>query len=54
METHGLYGITTNSLLEHKTRIGKNPMMITIPKIESLDVNIKEDLELIERLINVT
>jgi len=52
METHGLYGITTSALLEHKTRVGKNPMLITVPKIESLDVNVKDDLNLIERLMN--
>lgn len=52
METHGLYGITVESLLQNKTRVGNNPMMINVPKIESLDVNVKEDLELIERLMN--
>lgn len=54
METHGLYGITPESLLANKTRVGKNPMLITIPKIESLDVNVKEDLDLIERLMNAS
>ena len=53
METHGLYGITVDSLLRNKTRVGNSPMMIGISKIESLDVNISEDLELIERLMNV-
>lgn len=53
METHGLYGITVDSLLRNKTRVGNNPMMINIPKIESLDINVKEDLQLIERLMNV-
>ena len=54
METHGLYGITVDSLLKNKTRVGDNPMMISISKVESLDVNVNEDLELIERLMNVT
>jgi len=53
METHGLYGITVDSLLENKTRIGKNPMLINVSKTESLDVNVKEDLDLIERLMYV-
>lgn len=54
METHGLYGITVDSLLRSKTRVGNNPMMIGVSKIESLDINVDEDLELIERLMNVT
>lgn len=51
LETHGLYGIYTNTLLEHKQRVGKNPLLIEIPKIESFDVNDYEDLEIVERLI---
>jgi CMP-N-acetylneuraminic acid synthetase len=54
METHGLYGITVESLMETKTRVGNKPMLISIPRIESLDVNVSEDLELIERLLDVT
>lgn len=54
METHGLYGITVDSLLKNKTRVGDNPMMINISKIESLDINVDEDLELIERLMNAS
>ena len=54
METHGLYGITVDSLLKNKTRVGNNPMMIGVSKIESLDINVDEDLQLIERLMNVT
>jgi len=54
METHGLYGITVDSLLRNKTRVGANPMMIGISKIESLDINVGEDLELIERLMHAT
>ena len=51
METHGLYGVFSNSLLANKTRVGKKPMMITIPKIESFDIDDKEDLEIIEHII---
>lgn len=53
METHGLYGINVESLLRHKTRIGENPMLIPISKLESLDINTKDDLEIVERLLNV-
>ena len=54
METHGLYGITVDSLLKNKTRVGNNPMMINITKMESLDINVEEDLQLIERLMNAS
>lgn len=54
METHGLYGITVESLLQHKTRVGKSPMLIPVSKLESLDINTKDDLEIVERLLNVT
>lgn len=54
METHGLYGVTTQSLLKNKTRVGENPMLINIPKIESIDINEKGDIDLVERLLNVT
>ena len=51
METHGLYGIFTKSLLKTKTRVGSKPMLIEVPKIESLDVNDKEDLAMVELLL---
>ena len=54
METHGLYGITTESLIQTKTRIGFNPMLINISKIESLDINTREDMDLIERILNAS
>jgi len=52
METHGLYGIKTSSLLTKQTRIGYNPLKIEIPKIESFDVNVAEDLNIVERLMS--
>ena len=52
METHGLYGIFSETFLECKTRIGKNPMLIEIPKIEAFDIDTVEDLEIVEKLIN--
>lgn len=51
METHGLYGIKTSTLIEKQTRVGFKPMQIEIPKIESFDVNVLEDLEIVERLM---
>lgn len=51
METHGLYGIFTNTLIETKTRVGRKPMLIEVPKLESLDVNDKEDLEMVELML---
>jgi CMP-N-acetylneuraminic acid synthetase len=52
METHGLYGILPESFLELKTRIGRKPMLIEIPKIEAFDIDTMEDLEIVETLIN--
>jgi len=54
METHGLYGIKTTSLIQLKQRIGLNPLKISIPKIESFDVNNQEDLNIVRRLLNVS
>ncbi len=51
METHGLYGIYPEVLLEGKTRIGKNSTMISIPKIESIDIDTEEDLEIARKLL---
>ncbi|MHA1941454.1 MAG: acylneuraminate cytidylyltransferase family protein [Candidatus Hodarchaeales archaeon] len=52
METHGLYGIYSDSLLQHKRRVGSNPLKICIPKKESFDINDHEDLEIIKLLYN--
>jgi CMP-N-acetylneuraminic acid synthetase len=51
VETHGLYGIYTEKLLKLKTRVGENPMLIPISKIESFDIDDMEDLEIVETLI---
>tara|TARA_R100000734_G_C3318006_1_gene111693 strand:+ start:2959 stop:3660 length:702 start_codon:yes stop_codon:yes gene_type:complete len=52
VDTHGLYGIKVEELLENKNRIGKSPMLIEIPKIESYHINDDQDLEIINRIIN--
>ncbi|MGA0119886.1 MAG: cytidylyltransferase domain-containing protein [Methylophilaceae bacterium] len=52
METHGLYGIKTESLIKNKTRVGLKPLKIKIPKIESFDVNDYSDLKIVERILS--
>ena len=54
METHGLYGIMTSALIETKTRVGKNPMLLPISRLQSLDINIEEDLKLVKRVMNAS
>ena len=51
IETHGLYGTTVESLIENKRRIGKNPMMIEVPKIESFYVRDDQDLKIVKKLL---
>lgn len=51
METHGLYGIYTDVLLEKKTRVGYKPLRIGIPKLEALDIDTEEDIEMARRLL---
>lgn len=54
METHGLYGIYTDKLLEEKTRVSHDPkriLRIPIPKIQALDIDTEEDLEIARRLL---
>lgn len=51
METHGVYGIMTESFLKCKTRVGAKPMLIEIPKMESFDIDTMEDLRIVERLL---
>lgn len=50
METHGLYGIYTESLLKCRTRVGKKNMLIEIPKLEALDVDDDEDIKILEAI----
>jgi len=52
METHGLYGITTEALLECKRRVGHKPLLIEIAKTESIDIDNHEDFMIAEALIN--
>lgn len=53
LETHGLYGIYTKDLIKCKRRVGNNPLMIPISKMESLDIDDNDDLEIARRLMTV-
>ena len=50
METHGLYGIRPEALLETKNRVGNKPMPIEISKIEALDIDDEDDLYIYEKI----
>lgn len=54
VETHGLYGIRSESCIKHKRRVGETPMLIEINKLEALDINQAEDLTLLEALYSVS
>ena len=51
-ETHGLYGIRTDALRALGTRIGRKPWLVTIPKLEALDIDDEDDLWMAERLLS--
>jgi CMP-N-acetylneuraminic acid synthetase len=50
VETQGLYGIYTKSLIKNKNRIGLNPVGIEISKKEAFIVSSKDDLEILEKM----
>lgn len=52
-ETHGIYGIFTKKLIQKKTRIGDRPLMVPIPKMQALDINDREDLEILNRILGL-
>jgi len=51
METHGLYGVTTESLVKYGKRVGKNPLLIPVSKIESLDIDDQDDLDIASSIL---
>lgn len=51
METHGIYGVFTDSLIQTKTRMGEFPMLYQIPANEALDIDDEEDLELARKIM---
>jgi CMP-N-acetylneuraminic acid synthetase len=53
METHGLYGIKVDSLLEYKRRVGKKPLLIEIPKSEAIDIDDQEDFIIGKAVLDV-
>lgn len=46
IEGMGCYVTTKESILNNKTRVGKNPAIIEMDKFESIDIDYPEDLEL--------
>lgn len=51
METHGLYGVTTEALVKYGKRVGKSPLLVPVSKIESLDVDDQDDLEIASSIL---
>lgn len=47
-ETTGLYGISKDSLIKYKCRIGRKPYICGISKFEAVDINTEEDLKVAE------
>ena len=43
--------ITVPALLKFKTRIGKNPLLVPISKIESIDINEPDDVEIVRKFL---
>ena len=47
METTGLYGIRSKELKKYKCRIGKKPIFFQVSKKEALDLDTKEDFQIL-------
>lgn len=47
-ETTGLYGITKESLMRYRCRIGSTPYIHVVNKFEAVDINTEEDLAVAE------
>lgn len=47
-ETTGLYGITKESLMRYRCRIGSKPYIHIVSKFEAVDINTEEDLKVAE------
>ena len=50
-ESTGLYGITKKSLVERQCRIGYNPIVFKINRIEAIDVDTEEDFKQCEQVL---
>lgn len=49
-ETTGLYGISRESLLRYRCRIGRRPYIYIVNKFEAIDINTEDDLVLAQAL----
>lgn len=49
-ETTGLYGISKDSLVRYRCRIGRKPYMHYVSKFEAVDINTEEDLRVAEHI----
>lgn len=49
-ETTGLYGISRESLIRYRCRIGREPYMHFVSKFEAVDINTEEDLKVAEQI----
>lgn len=49
-ETTGCYGITVESLMKYKCRIGAKPKLLIIDRMEAMDIDTPEDFELAEKI----
>lgn len=49
-ETTGLYGISKDSLVRYRCRIGRKPYMHFVSKFEAVDINTEEDLKVAEHI----
>lgn len=47
-ETTGLYGILKDSLLRYRCRIGRDPYIYEVSKLEAVDLNTEEDFKIAE------
>jgi N-acylneuraminate cytidylyltransferase len=47
-ESTGVYGISKETLLKYRCRIGRKPYIHVISKFEAVDINTEEDLKVAE------
>ena len=52
-ENSNLYIFTRDSFLQTNARIGKQPLMYEVPKMESVDIDEQDDWDLAEALANI-
>ena len=52
IETTGLYGIKSNSLIKNQSRIGNNPFFYEISDEEAIDLDNEDDFKILEYYVN--